>query len=131
MVIKHGDYEKEYRDLKQVNVISQSCFSIIAAYFIQLHPKESPRTNAIIAINKVMGYLPLQSTNLPTMNTITTHDYINNDNEVLLPIIANFTQATARNLSHHQHWLLLHSGVMHSSSSTMKHVIQKHNKIRS
>ena len=72
-----------------------------------------------------MGYLPLQSTNLPTMNTITTHDYINNDNEVLLPIIANFTQATARNLSHHQHWLLLHSGVMHSSSSTMKHVIQK------
>ena len=119
---KNENFQQQYITHHHCNIISTTCFSIIASYYVQLHKQESPRKIAMRKMNEVLGYVPNQC--------IKVHDKIStkfgsDKNEELLPVIANFTRATARNMSQHQHWLLLHSGTMHTSASSLKHVIKK------
>ena len=123
-IVPNAVYRKQYKYTGGNKVISRECFSQIAAYYVQLHASVSPRQNAIANMNIILGYLPQQSVKtLPLPRTI--NNLQTNNEEELLPIIANFTRASARNLTHHQHWLLLHSGAMHTSTATLKHIIQK------
>ena len=121
-VIQNKNFQQQYITHHHCNIISTACFSIIVSYYVQMHKQDSPRKIAIRMMNEVVG---LVSNQYIKVNDKISTRFGMDKNEELLPVIANFTRATARNLSHHQHWLLLHSGTMHSLASTLKHVIKK------
>ena len=111
-IVQNSEFDVVYQKHTNVNVISRQCFSLIASFYVQLHSSASPCQTAIKNMNTILQIYPLQNTKI-------------HKDVMTVPVIANFTAGIRRNLSHHQHWLLLHCGTMHTSSSTLKHIITK------
>ena len=93
--------------------------SLIAAYFVHLHPSSSPRETAIQNMNSVTRNhfcLP------PTLHTSSfpTHD------SQVVPIITKFTRSYHKSFTPLQEWQhIMHLGLVYTSPTTMKHIIDK------
>ena len=108
-------------------MIQNSTLTKIIEFAVQLSSPISPRESTIQRMNNVLGNTlrhpeatyPSQSLKL---QTISLHP---NNHEMLVPVIANFSRSTLRQLTPHQHWILLHLGTMHSSAATLEPIIQQ------
>ena len=106
--------------------INTTIMTKIIEFAVQLASPISPRELTIQNMNRILGHslrypeatYPLQSLKLQTISMNP------NNHELMVPIMANFSRSTLRQLTPHQHWILLHLGSMHSSTSTLKPLIQ-------
>ena len=107
-------------------VISRSTFDKIVEYTIQLTSPYSPRESAIQSFNTILGTnLRSSEATYPSQALKLQNRSMHPSNhEILMPIIANFSRATIRSLTPHQHWILLHLGTMHTSASSLEPLIK-------
>ena len=102
-------------------VINRSTLLKIIEFTVQLSSPISDREITIQNLNSVLGTkLRSAEATYPSqalkLQTLSMHP---SNHEVLLPVMANFSRASLRTLTPHQHWIMLHLGSMHTSSSSL------------
>ena len=118
---------KDTKNFLHPRVISHSVLFKIIEYGIQLSSPISSREKAIYNFNAILGngIRSAEATYLSQALKLQTLSLHPHNQEILLPVVANFSRATVRNLTPHQHWVLLHLGSMHTSATTLQHLIKK------
>ena len=127
-VVNDTVYPKQYTILPKASprVLSRSVFDKILDFTLQLSSPISPRNQTIQNFNSVLGTtIRSPEATYPSQALKLQHLSLHpNNQEILLPIIASFSRASIRSLTPHQHWILLHLGTMHTSSSTLDPLIK-------
>ena len=127
LVTKDASYNITYNNTKRQlpRIISNSTLLKIIEYSVQLSSPFSPRETTIQTMNTILGTtLRSSEATHPSQNLKLQNLSLHPSNhEMCLPIMANFSRATIRTLTPHQHWVLLHLGTMHTSASSLQHLI--------
>ena len=128
-VVKDANFANQYTNLPTrvgTRVISRSVFNKILEYVIQITSPLSPRDQIIQNFNSMLGNtIRSPEATYPSRALKAHHLSLHpNNHEIVLPIIASFSRASIRSLTPHQHWILLHLGTMHTSSSTLDPLIK-------
>jgi hypothetical protein len=106
-------------------ILPKEAMMTIIHFFVDLHPRPSPRTQAINTINLFLGHHVPTSSALPQVHSLISPPSPLPSPDTVSPMINNLYSASNSSVTNHDKYLFLHEGLMHCSKRTIQTMIRR------